>query len=94
MTAKRNIDSDKLETARVLQLIGLGDSNDAVDPPNWLGHTLGSAKLDRALIYGATMKELKAIRGAIDEHFDHLRTEHGLDIHQVGDVYRITVPKS
>lgn len=95
MTRKRNIDSDKLETVRVLQLVGLGATNDVDEPPNWLGHTLGSAKLDRALINGATMKELKAIRGAINEHFLHLREDHGLEIHKdIDDVYRIVVPKS
>jgi len=95
MTRKRNIDSDKLETLRVLHLVGRGDNDDVSDPPNWLGHTLGSAKLDRALINGATMKELKAIRGAIDEHFLHLREEHGLEINKdIDDVYRIIVPKS
>ena len=95
MTTKRNIHSDKLETIRVLQLVGLGTNTDADEPPNWLGHTLGSAKLDRALINGATMKELKAIRGAINEHFLHLREEHGLEIHKdVDDVYRIIVSKS
>jgi hypothetical protein len=95
MTRKRNIESDKFETIRVLQLVGLGATNDAGEPPNWLGHTLGSAKLDRALINGATMKELKAIRGAINEHFLHLREDHGLEIHKdIDDVYRIVVPKS
>lgn len=95
MTTKRNIHSDKLETVRILQLVGLAANNDADEPPNWLGHTLGSAQLDRALLNGATMKELKAIRGAINEHFLHLRKEHGLEIHKdVDDVYRIIVPKS
>lgn len=94
MTRKRNIESDKLETVRVLKLLGLSANNDADEPPNWLGHILGSAKLDRALLNGATMTELKAIRGAIHEHFLHLREEHGLDIHKDGDVYRIVVPKN
>jgi hypothetical protein len=95
MTVNRNIDSDQHETARVLQLVGRGNNGDTYAPPNWLGHTLGSAKLDRALINGATMKELKAIRGAIEEHFLHLREEHGLEIHKdIDDVYRIVVPKN
>lgn len=93
MTTNRNIDADKLETVRVLQLVGRGTTDDANDPPNWLGHTQGSAKLDRALINGATMTELEAIRGAIDEHFLHLRKEHGLEIAKDGDVYRMVVPK-
>jgi len=40
------------------------------------------------------MKELKKIRGAIQQHFDHLRIEHGLDINKDGDVYRIVVSKN
>jgi len=61
---------------------------------NWLGHTHGSSRLDKALVKGATMKELKKIRGAIQQHFDHLRIEHGLDINKDGDVYRIVVSKN
>jgi hypothetical protein len=94
MTTNRIIDSDQHETARVLQLVGRGNNGDIDAPPNWLGHTLGSAKLDRALLNGATMKELEAIRGAIQNHFDHLRIEHGLEIVSDGDVYRIAVPKN
>ena len=95
MTKKRHIESDIRATTRVMQLAVSGQNGELDVTPNWLGHTLGSAKLDRALINGATMKELKAIRGAIQQHFDHLRIEHGLDIHKdIDDVYRIVVPKS
>jgi len=39
-----------------------------------LGSTIGSAasRLDEALLKGATMDELKAIRGAVSSHFAHL----------------------
>jgi biotin operon repressor len=40
------------------------------------------------------MKELKRIRGAIQQHFDHLRIEHGLDVRKDVDVYRITITKN
>ena len=38
---------------------------------NWLGHrkTADTAKLDEMLLMGATIDELKAIRGAINEIF-------------------------
>lgn len=94
MTKKRHIDSDKRATASVMQLAASGHKGELDVTPNWLGHTRGSARLDKALITGATMMELKAIRGAIYEHFDHLRIEHGLEIHKNGDVYRIAVTKN
>jgi hypothetical protein len=94
MTTKRHIDSDKRATARIMQLFADGQKGELDVSPNWLGHTRGSARLDKALINGATMKEFKAIRGAIQQHFDHLRIEHGLDIHKDGDVYRIAVSKN
>lgn len=94
MTKKRHIDSDKRATARVMHLAANGQMGELDVTPNWLGHTRGSARLDKALINGATMMELKKIRGAIYEHFDHLRIEHGLDIHKDGDFYRIAVSKN
>ncbi len=94
MTKKRHIDSDKLATARILQLVSSGQMGELDVTPNWLGHTRGSARLDKALIKGATMEELLAIRDAIDEHLLHLRIEHGLTIKRNGDVYLIDVPKN
>lgn len=94
MTRKRDIESDKFQTFRLLQLLSRGINDDSYGSPNWLGHTHGSAKLDKALLNGATMNELLAIRGAINQHFDHLRIEHGLDIDKDGDIYRINVTKS
>lgn len=93
MTKKRQVDSDKRATVRVMHLAASGQKGELDVTPNWLGHTRGSARLDKALIQGATMKELRAIRGAINEHFVHLRIEHGLEIHKNGDVYLIAVPK-
>lgn len=94
MTRKRHIDSDKRATAGVMQLAASEQKGELDVTPNWLGHTRGSARLDKALVKGATMNELNAIRGAITQHFDHLRIEHGLEIHKNGDVYRIAISKS
>ena len=94
MTTKRNIDSDQRATTRILKLVAAGQKGELDMTPNWLGHTRGSNKLDKALLLGATMVELKAIRGAIHEHFNHLRDEHGLEVVRNGDVYRIAVPKN
>ena len=93
MTTKRQIDSDRRATTRIMQLVAAGQKGELNVTPNWLGHTRGSNRLDKALLLGATMAELKAIRGAIHEHFNHLREEHGLEVVRNGDVYRITVPK-
>ena len=93
MTRKRNIDSDRRATNRIMELVRHGQKGELDVTPNWLGHTRGSNRLDKALLMGATMAELKAIRGAIHEHFNHLREEHGLEVVCNGDVYRITVPK-
>ncbi len=92
MTINRNIDSDRRATSRIMQLVAAGQKGELDVTPNWLGHTRGSNRLDKALLLGATMAELKAIRGAIHEHFQHLREKHGLEIVCNGDVYRITVP--
>ena len=58
---------------------------------NWLGHktTSGAATLDTLLLKGATMSELKKVRGAVNEHLRHLENEHGLKITQKGDIYKI-----
>ena len=92
MTVNRNIESDRRATSRIMELVRHGQKGELDVTPNWLGHTRGSNILDKALLLGATMAELKAIRGAIHEHFKHLREEHGLEVVCNGDVYRITVP--
>ena len=92
MTVNRHIESDRRATSRIMQLVAAGQKGELNVTPNWLGHTRGSNRLDKALLLGATMAELKAIRGAIHEHFQHLREEHGLEVVCNGDVYRITVP--
>ena len=94
MTRKRNIDSDRRATSRILELVRHGQKGELDVTPNWLGHTRGSNRLDKALLLGATMAELKAIRGAIQNHIEHLRIEHGLEVVRNGDMYRITVPKN
>jgi hypothetical protein len=62
---------------------------------NWLGHRKSdaTAKLDEMLLMGATIDELKAIRGAIDDHIYHLRREHGLEILDDGEIYRFISKK-
>lgn len=47
---------------------------------NWLGHSGGAACIDALLLQGATMPELRECRGAVQSHFSHLDTEHGLPV--------------
>ncbi len=58
---------------------------------NWLGHrtTSKASTLDTMLLNGATMPELKKVRGAINEHLRHLELDHGLSIKINGDIYKI-----
>ena len=56
---------------------------------NWLGHTGGAAKIDAALLAGATMVELITYRQAAKEHVQHLKDEHGLTVAKVNNIYRL-----
>ena len=58
---------------------------------NWLGHRLDSDahKLDLALLEGATLPELKKIRGAVHEHVQHLENEHGILCKKTGEMIAI-----
>jgi hypothetical protein len=90
MTFSRNIDSDRSATSAILAEVANG-----VEPPkkmpNWLGHKKAAAQLDRLLLYGATMQHLRKHRGAVKEHFRHLRIEHGINVVVQNDVYRMLI---
>ena len=90
MTKNRNHNTDRLATAKVLRLAGQAQALALDTRPNWLGHRAKTADLDKALVLGATVEDLKTIRGAISEHLRHLRKDHGLTISEVGNVLRIT----
>jgi hypothetical protein len=90
MTANRNKDTDRLATARVLRLPSQAQIMELDTVPNWLGHSSAAAELDKFLILGATMRDLKDIRGAVPEHIAHLQKEHGLTIRKDGNMRRIT----
>lgn len=59
---------------------------------NWLGHAAakGTAALDAMLLDGATMEQLLAKRGAVQEHFGHLKKEHDLLVEEVDGKYRFS----
>jgi hypothetical protein len=60
---------------------------------NWLGHSIqsGAAKVDEALLRGATADQLTAIRKSFDDHITHLRLEHGLLVKKLDDRYYFSI---
>ena len=63
----------------------------AAVPSNWLGHTKGSAAIDRSLVFGATMTQLlkaKRTEEAVLNHIRHLLTGHGLRVLNTGGWYK------
>ncbi|MEW6615043.1 MAG: HNH endonuclease signature motif containing protein [Thermodesulfobacteriota bacterium] len=88
MTSKRNKDQDREETQK---LILNPNRSEYSGGSNWLGHGKNDgecAVIDYRLLDGATMNELKNLRGAIYEHLSHLKREHGLPYEKVVDKYR------
>ena len=88
MTSKRNKDHDREETGK---LILAQNRPEYPGGPNWLGHGKNRgacAMIDYMLLDGATRNELENLRGAIDEHLHHLKSEHGLPCEKIGDVYQ------
>jgi len=88
MTVNRNKRQDRERTKELIQKPGTLSPEAGM---NWLGHktTSATATLDSMLLRGATMSELKKVRGAVREHIRHLEQEHGLSITTDGDTYRI-----
>ena len=94
MTANRNIAADQTETLRILKLINEGNLETLDgEESSWLDHSDAGGQLDRLLAFGVTVPELETTRGAIYQHFRHLKLEHGLIVVERNGVYRITVPK-
>jgi len=88
MTVNRNKRQDRESTKELIQKPGTLSPEAGV---NWLGHKTTSAAsiLDSMLLRGATMSELRKVRGAVREHIRHLEHEHGLSITSDGDIYKI-----
>lgn len=94
MTGNRNIEADREKTRQVLELVNQGELDvlSGMDD-SWLDHSGEAGQLDRFLAFGASMEKLSGTRGAINEHFHHLKTKHGLEVVEMAGVYRIIVPK-
>ena len=90
MSYKRNHTTDQISTANLLRLAGQAQVLALDTRPNWLKHSAKTADLDKALILGATMAELKAIRETVSNHLSHLRIDHGLTIVEENGIFRLT----
>jgi hypothetical protein len=88
MTFNRNIANDQQSTATMIAGAAAGAVPQAT-LPNWLSHRGGNGSIDFALLHGATMEHMQTYRGAVKQHRDHLRIEHGLTVVEVNDVYRL-----
>lgn len=89
MSINRNSRIDREET---IKLILTPNRREYTGGENWLGHgkrSGGAANVDYMLLDGATMTELLNQRGAIYDHFSHLKNEHGLSIKNTGEIYKI-----
>jgi len=90
MSSQRDKGSDRQRTAALLLEV-MNGAEPPAELPNWLGHTEGAACIDAELLWGSTMPRLELCRGAVQEHFRHLRVEHGLTVDDRNDVYRLAV---
>jgi len=86
MSFDRDKHSDKAKTNKLLEEIR-GENEHQI---NWLGHRKGSGalKIDSMLLIGATIDQLETARGAVTEHLNHLKKEHGLNIEEINGIYR------
>ncbi|KAF0237351.1 MAG: hypothetical protein FD181_1917 [Prolixibacteraceae bacterium] len=85
MTFNRDKNQDRRRTQDLMNVF----LNSNV-PKNWLGHSGACSKIDALLLHGASFKELLSSGrkpSAIRAHLYHLKTEHGLNILNVNDVY-------
>lgn len=88
MTVNRNKRQDRERTKE--QILKPGTLSPEAGT-NWLGHKSMSAAstLDSMLLRGATIAEMKKVRGAVESHIRHLEKEHGLSITKDGDICKI-----
>ena len=84
MSFDREQETDRRQTERVMR--GERPLTDSTDNRiNWLGHKIddGTARLDKMMLRGATIKEMEKVRGAVKEHLRHYESIHGLHIETV-----------
>lgn len=96
MSSNRNKPEDNQATRVLCQQVGsvgrlekATNKNDNYNE-NWLSHTInsGAAKIDNALLFGATESELSTFRKSYKEHLTHLEQEHGLSVGQQNGLFR------
>lgn len=85
MSFKRNKDQDRLNTQKMLK-----ECPRLFSAKNWLDHSGACAKVDETLLEGASFAKLISSGrqpSAVRSHLYHLKTEHGLTIDHIGDLY-------
>jgi len=91
MKLVRNKDADRLATSELLVQVSSGLS----EPPmskSWLGHSKGTGQLYFLLLRGSNMASMLLHRGAVRNHFDHLRDVHGIGVTEYNGTFKLTVP--
>ena len=88
MTVNRD---KKLDVAQTNQIV-LEKIKPKFNGESWLGHTKDCGIIDHELLNGATREELVKRSGrspiGVDGHIQHLKSEHGLAISKILDVFR------
>ena len=82
MSFDREQETDRRQTERVMR--GERPLTDSTDNRrNWLGHKIGdgTARLDKMMLRGATIKEMEKVRGAVKEHLRHYERIHRATAH-------------
>ena len=89
MTINRNTMDDRERTKEQILKPGSLSPEPGL---NWLGHktTSAASTLDTMLLHGATIAEMKKVRGAVESHIRHLECEHGLKITRQSEIYIIS----
>ena len=92
MSANRNKQQKQRDRERTVEMIlNPALRQGAKERPNWLGHPAhrngkdGHARIDAALLDGATMAELRGYREAVERHFYQLEKDHNLPVIEIGD---------
>ena len=87
MSFNRNKVEDKKSTEQVI----FQNAPHSRGLKNWLDHSKACEKIDEMLIEGASMSQLLTSGrrlNSVESHIQHLKSEHGLPISNVGGVYK------
>jgi hypothetical protein len=94
MSGNRNARLDHEHTVALLQQITAGNAA-PTGSPTWLDHGgRQNARVDLALLVGSNLKNINGVtKSRAMDHVRHLRQVHGLEVEQVGDMYRFALQR-